>query len=69
MNHRNINAAGKPQTIRTAMEKLAAASRRCCRVCRTRQLDSAFQSPIKTFANTNICYTAVNGISIPVPLC
>lgn len=69
MNNRNINAAGKPQTIRTAMEKLAAASRRCCRIHRARSLDSAFQAHIKAFANSNVCYAAVNGISIPVPLC
>lgn len=69
MNNRNINAAGKPQTIRTTMEKLAAASERCCRACRNRQVDSAFRSHIQRFANTNVCYTAVNGISIPVPLC
>lgn len=69
MNNRNINAAGKPQTIRTTMEKLAAASRRCCRIYRARRLDSAFQAHIKTFANSNVCYAAVNGISIPVPLC
>ncbi len=68
MNNRNINAAGKPQTIRTAMEKLAAASARCCRVCRDRQVDSAFRSHIQSFANTNICYAAVNGISVPVAL-
>lgn len=69
MNNRNINAAGKPQTIRTAMEKLAAASERCIRIQRTRRLDSAVESHLKTFANTNVCYIAVNGISIPVPLC
>lgn len=69
MNNRNINAAGKPQTIRTAMEKLAAASRRRCQLHRTRSLDSAFRNHIKTFANSNVCYAAVNGISIPVPLC
>ena len=69
MNNRNINAAGQPQTIRTAMEKLAAASRRCCRTHRARQLESAFQNHIRTFANNNVCYAAVNGIFIPVPLC
>ena len=69
MNNRTINAAGKPQTIRTAMEKLAAASARCAKIHRSRHLDSAFRSHIQSFANTNICYTAVNGISIPVPLC
>ena len=69
MNNRNINAAGKPQTIRTAMEKLAEASRRCCRIHRNRHLDGAFSSHIKSFANKNVCYTTVNGISIPVPLC
>ena len=69
MNNRNINAAGKPQTIRTAMEKLAAASRRCCRTCRNRSLDRGFESHVRTFSNTNVCYASVNGISIPVPLC
>lgn len=69
MNNRNINAAGKPQTIRTALEKLSAASARCCRRCHARRQASSFERHVKSFANTNVCYIAVNGISIPVPLC
>ena len=38
MNTRNINAAGKPQTIRTALEKLSAASERRCRRCHAQHL-------------------------------
>ena len=69
MNSRNINAAGSPQTIRTAMEALAAASTRCCRRCRAEHRARAFERHVKSFANTKICYTTINGISIPVPLC
>lgn len=69
MNTRNINAAAKPETIRTAMEKLKEASARCCRIHRSRHLDESFRSHIKMFANSNVCYIAVNGISVPVPLC
>lgn len=69
MNNRNINAAGKPETIRTAMEKLREASARCCRVHANRNRDDGFRCHVKQFANTNVCYIAVNGISIPTPLC
>lgn len=69
VNNRNINAAGRPQTIRTALEKLSAASARCCRRCQARRQARSFERHIKSFANTNVCYIAVNGISIPVPLC
>lgn len=68
MNNRNINAAGKPETIHTALEKLRKASERCIRMHQARYRDEAFQSHIKTFASTNVCYAAVNGISMPVPL-
>lgn len=69
MNNRNINAAGKPQTIRTAMEKLAAASKRCHRAIHARRQASAFERHLKSFANSNVCYIAVNGISMAVPVC
>lgn len=68
MNNRNINAAGKPETIRTALEKLRKDSERCIRTYQARRCDEAFQSHIKTFTSTNICYAAVNGISVPVSL-
>lgn len=68
MNNRNINAAGKPETIHTAVEKLLRASERYIRTHQTRYRDEAFQSHIKAFASTNICYAAVNGISVPVSL-
>ena len=68
MNLRNVNAAGKPETIRTTLEKLREASARCCRICRNRHRDDAFLSHIQCFANSNVCYASVNGISIPVPL-
>ena len=68
MNNRNINAAGKPETIRTAMKKLCEASERRRRMHRARRLDQNFQSHIKSFANTNVCYVAVNGIPFPAPL-
>ena len=68
MNNRNINAAGKPETIRTALEKLRKASERYIRNHQARHRDEAFQNHIKTFACTNICYAAVNGISVPVSL-
>ena len=67
MNNRNINAAGKPETIRTAMEKLKEASARCRRICENRSRDDAFQSHISQFANQNVCYAAVNGITVSVP--
>lgn len=69
MNLRNVNAAGKPETIQTTMEKLREASARCCRICRNRHSDDAFRSHIQSFANNSVCYANVNGISIPVPLC
>ena len=64
MNNRNINAAGKPETIHTVLEKLrkTAERRHAC------HRDEGFRSHIRTFASTNICYTAVNGISVPVSL-
>ena len=46
MNLRNVNAAGKPETIRTTLEKLREASARCCRICRNRHRDDAFLSHI-----------------------
>ena len=67
MNNRNINAAGKPETIRTAMEKLKEASDRCRRICENRSRDDAFLGHIGQFANQNVCYAAVNGITISVP--
>lgn len=67
MNTRNINAAGKAETICTAMEKLKKASVRSTRVYENCNRDDAFRSHIKSFANENICYTAVNGIMIAVP--
>ena len=68
MNLRNVNAAGKPETIRTTLEKLREASARCCRICRNSHRDDAFLSHIQCFANSNVCYASVNGISMPVPL-
>ena len=55
MNLRNVNAAGKPETIRTTLEKLREASERCCRICRNRHRDDAFLSHIQCFANSNVC--------------
>ena len=69
MNLRNVNAAGRPETIRTTIEKLREASERCCRLCRNRHRDDAFRGHMQSFANSNVCYANVNGISIPVPLC
>lgn len=68
MNNRNINAAAKPETIRTAMEKLREASARCVRFHRNRNLDEGFRNHIQMFANSNVCYITVNGISTPVAL-
>ena len=67
MNTRNINSAGKFETIRTTVEKLKEASVRSTRAYESRNRDDAFRSHIKSFANTNVCYTAVNGIVISVP--
>ena len=68
MNNRNINAAGKPETIYTVLEKLRKTSERCTRIHQTRRREEAFRSHIRTFFSTNICYAAVNGISVPVSL-
>ncbi len=68
MNNRNINAAGKPETIYTALEKLRKTSERYIRTCQSRRREEAFQNHIMTFAGTNVCYAAVNGISMPVSL-
>lgn len=64
MNTRNINAAGKAETIRTTLEKLD----RRNRVSENRSRDDAFLGHFKSFTNSNVCYTAVNGITIPVSL-
>ena len=69
MNNRNINAAGRPETIRTSLKRLKEASEHCCRICRNRHRDDAFRNHIGIFANDNVCYASVNGVSIPVPLC
>ena len=69
MNTRTINATAKPETIRTVVEKLKEASARCVRFHRNRKIDEGFRSHIQQFANSNVCYIAVNGISAPVPLC
>lgn len=63
MNTRNINAAGKAETIRTTMEK----ENRRSRTFRSRSRDNAFLSHLKSFVNNEICYAAINGIAIPVP--
>ena len=68
MNNRNINAAGKPESIHTAVEKLRKASERYIRTRQARHRDEAFQNHIKSFACTNICYATVSGISVPVSL-
>lgn len=68
MNNRNINAAGKPETIYTALKKLRKASERYIRMRHACHRDEGFRSHIRTFASTNICYAAVNGISVPVSL-
>lgn len=68
MNNRNINAAGKPETIHTALEKLRKTSEHYIRTHQARRREEAFQSHIRTFFSTNICYAAVNGISVPVSL-
>ena len=66
MNNRNINAAGKPETIYTVLEKLRKTSERCIRIHQTRCREEAFRSHIGIFSSANICYAAVNGISVPV---
>lgn len=68
MNNRNINAAGKPETIYTALKKLRKTSERCIRIHQACHRDEGFRSHIRTFAGTHICYAAVNGISVPVSL-
>lgn len=64
MNHRNINAAAKPQTIFTVRKRLEAA----CQRCRDSFRSDAFERHLKHFANRNVCYVAANGISLPVCL-
>ena len=68
MNNRNINAAGKPETIHTALEKLRKTSERYIRTHQARRREEAFRSHIGTFFSTNICYAAVNGIPVPISL-
>ena len=63
MNTRNINAAGKAETIRTTIEK----EKRCSRNFRNRNRDNAFLSHLKSFANNEVCYAAINGIAVLVP--
>ena len=63
MNTRNINAAGRPQTIRTARESVRALYERC----QSRSKARAFERHLKTFANPRVCFVAVNGISLPMP--
>ena len=68
MNNRNINVAGKPETIYTALKRLRKTSERYIRMYRVWHQDEGFRSHIRAFAGTNICYAAVSGISVPVLL-
>lgn len=64
MNNRNINAAGKPQTIRTTLEKLSVQARRSAAA---RRADS-YRRHIGSFTGANLCYAHVNGFAMPVPM-
>ena len=68
MNNRNINAAGKPQTIRTALEKLSSETRRRSRRSHARRQADSFARHLRRFALTGVCYSSVNGIAVPVPM-
>lgn len=69
MNTRSINAAARPETIRTSLNRLKEASERCRRIHRRRALDEGFSSHIQRFSSPSVCYASVNGISVAVPLC
>lgn len=66
MNNRNINAAAKPETIRTTLKKLCVASRRRERAHRAEAFERHFAQ--FTSASASVCYAAVNGVTVSVAL-
>lgn len=67
INNRNINAAGKAETISTARKINAAIAALHERRYEARQRFLAMERELKTRSNTNVSYVTVNGISMPVP--
>lgn len=67
MNTRNINAAGKPETIGTARKLNAAIARIHERRYMARQRILALEAHLKARADREVAYVSVNGIPMPVP--
>ena len=67
LNTRNINAAGKPETIRTARKLNSAITRFHERRYLARQRILALEEHLKALSNREVAYVSVNGIPMPVP--
>ena len=66
MNTRNINAAGKPETIGTARKINSAISRLHEKCYAARQRIEALEEHLKAFSNREVAYVIVNGIPMPM---
>lgn len=67
MNSRNINAAGKPETIRTARRLAQAVDALRERRAQARQRFLDLEARFRTMSNSNVSYVSINGISMPMP--
>ncbi len=67
MNSRNINAAGRPETIHTArmLEQAVAVLRE--RRARARERFLALEARFRAVSRPDVSYVTINGISMPVP--
>lgn len=67
MNTRNVNAAGKVETISTSRK-----INNAIEVLRRRHFEAnqrflALEERLKALTNSDIAYVSVNGVSMPVP--
>ena len=67
MNNRNINAAGKAETISTSRKINEAIAALHERRYLARQRFLALEARLKAQSNVNVAYVSVNGISMPLP--
>ena len=67
MNNRNINAAGKAETIRTARKINQAIAVLHERRYTARKRLQALEDRFQAMSNSNVSYVSINGISMPMP--
>lgn len=67
MNHRNVNAAGKVETISTSRKINAAIAALHERRYLALQRRIALEARLKEQSNANVAYVSVNGVSMPLP--